>query len=63
MIMGYSVIAVPTGIVSAEMTSARYRAAPRTCHACGHADHDPAARHCQRRGADLTAAGEPASAT
>jgi len=64
MIMGCSVIAVPTGIVSAEMTSARYRAAPRTCHACGHADHDPAARATVKRcGADLTAAGEPASAT
>lgn len=54
MIMGYSVIAVPTGIVSAEMTSARQaQRHDRTCPACDLADHDSDARYCQRCGAEL----------
>lgn len=60
MIMGYSVIAVPTGIVSAEFTSARYRAAQRICQVCGNPDHAPTARFCQRCGADLDAGVQPA---
>ncbi|MBY5163679.1 ion transporter [Salsipaludibacter albus] len=54
MIMGYSVIAVPTGIVSAEVASARAHDAPQpTCPACGWDDHDVRAVHCQRCGAVL----------
>ncbi len=54
MIMGYSVIAVPTGIVSAEMTSARHSARQRrTCATCGHDEPDQAARFCRRCGAGL----------
>ena len=53
MIMGYSVIAVPTGIVSAEMTSARYADGQRACPSCGHAGHDPDAVFCRRCGTAL----------
>ncbi len=54
MILGYSVIAVPTGIVSAEVASARTHDAPQpTCPRCGWDDHDVRAVHCQRCGAVL----------
>lgn len=50
MILGYSVIAVPTGIVSAEMSGAR-RTAQRTgdCRRCG-GPLDREARYCSRCG-------------
>jgi voltage-gated potassium channel len=57
MILGYAIIAVPTGIVSAEiaqLTSAR-RAAVRACRHCAADDHDDDARHCKHCGAELTA--------
>ena len=51
MIIGYSIIAVPTGILSAEVGRAavrnRYR---RTCPACQSEDHDPDAVHCKSCG-------------
>lgn len=54
MIMGYSVIAVPTGIVSAEMSSARSAERYRpVCPSCGLDDHDTTARYCQRCGTGL----------
>jgi voltage-gated potassium channel len=56
MIMGYSVIAVPTGIVSAEMTSARRagrQRRERACDNCGRTEEDPSARYCQRCGEQL----------
>jgi voltage-gated potassium channel len=53
MIMGYSVIAVPTGIVSAEVTTARNAERRRACPACGHTDHGLGARFCERCGTAL----------
>jgi voltage-gated potassium channel len=53
MIMGYSVIAVPTGIVSAEVTTARNEERRRACPSCGHADHRVGAGFCERCGAPL----------
>lgn len=72
MIVGYGVIAVPTGIVTAELTrSARPGdgAAVRVvavgtperppCSDCGNAENDADARHCKRCGARLTDATPP----
>jgi voltage-gated potassium channel len=55
MILGYSVIAVPTGIVSAEMTGARRDTAPSPggCARCGE-PRQPDARFCGRCGERLT---------
>lgn len=52
MLLGYSIIAVPTGIVSVELAQAGRRAAPEMrCGACGNADHDTDAAYCKRCGA------------
>lgn len=55
MIIGYSIIAVPTGIITAELglSTARQKNA-RTCRACGHAKHDSFAAYCNRCGATLS---------
>lgn len=62
MLLGWSVLAVPTGIVTAEMSSRRTppAAAPATgpgtsrrCTACQHGGHTAAARHCWHCGAAL----------
>ena len=54
MITGYAIIAVPTGIVSAEMSRAhmvkRYE---RECPNCHRHDHDPDARFCKQCGTGL----------
>ena len=53
MIMGYGIIAVPTGIVTAEfMYSARSQDGP-VCPGCGRLNHDPDARHCKWCGTSL----------
>lgn len=49
MIVGYSVIAVPTGIVSAEVASAR-RPREDSCRNCGSAVHAETARFCDACG-------------
>lgn len=61
MILGYGILAVPTGIVSAEIVSHREPAAPgealakepadpddarSVCHACGAQDHPTGANFC-----------------
>lgn len=54
MIMGYSIIAVPTGIVTVEM--ARSTDTPlttRACPSCGKDGHDPDAHFCKHCGAAL----------
>ena len=54
MILGYGIIAVPTGIVTAELTAGR--SAPvstQSCPACGRQGHDVDARHCKWCGAQL----------
>lgn len=54
MVMGYGVIAVPTGIVSAEMAvAATARRRALACHACGTADHPTGARFCHGCGQEL----------
>lgn len=58
MLLGWGILAVPTGIVTAEMTSQRLgrrgpRTPERTCEGCGSAGHDPRARFCKDCGAEL----------
>lgn len=57
MLLGWGILAVPTGIVTAEMTSRRLGREPegsRSCAACGSADHAARARYCQDCGAALS---------
>jgi voltage-gated potassium channel len=57
MLMGWGVLAVPTGIVTAEMTTQRLRGvAGRTCRTCGNGHHVQDARFCHVCGAELRAA-------
>jgi len=61
MILGYGIIAVPTGIVTAQMMDSRGRAMPGTrtatgmvqCQGCGSPGHDADANHCKYCGAEL----------
>jgi voltage-gated potassium channel len=55
MILGYGIIAVPTGIVTAELTSAGHGVRPSTqaCPSCGAEGHDVDATFCRRCGAPL----------
>ena len=58
MLLGWGILAVPTGIVTAEMTSQRLgRRGPRTpersCESCGSVGHDPRAGFCKDCGAAL----------
>ena len=55
MILGYGIIAVPTGIVTAELTGGGRDAAVsgQACPACGAEGHDVDARFCRRCGAEL----------
>lgn len=52
MILGYGVIAVPTGIVTSEITRASGDSG-RTCPSCGKGDHAPQAAYCQHCGLAL----------
>ncbi len=54
MILGYSLIIVPTGILSAELTRHdRIDASSRSCPSCLAEGHDPAAKFCKYCGSDL----------
>lgn len=54
MILGYSIIAVPTGIVTAEMTQAyKKEITTQTCPQCTRQGHDKDAKHCKYCGASL----------
>jgi voltage-gated potassium channel len=56
MIIGYAIIAVPTGIVTAELAYAgRNRATltTRSCPSCSKEGHDPDATYCKHCGAQL----------
>jgi voltage-gated potassium channel len=58
MLLGYSILAVPTGILTAELsvTAQRQAALPdsqRLCGACGREGHDQDAFHCKYCGAGL----------
>ena len=56
MVMGYGIIAVPTGIVTAELTMAA-RNDPRVCPGCALVGHMRDARHCRFCGAALPGPG------
>lgn len=67
MIIGYSIIVVPTGIVSVEMARAtdtgrmpvpRANRGDATCPSCGLDRHDPDAVHCKRCGGKLAGGGQ-----
>jgi voltage-gated potassium channel len=54
MILGYSIIAVPTGIFSAEIVQATRRLGDTpSCAACGKTGHEDDARYCRNCGASL----------
>ena len=54
MILGYSIIAVPTGIITAELgISTAQEKNARKCNTCGHHQHDADAKHCKHCGAGL----------
>jgi len=53
MIMGYAIIAVPTGILTVELTRAQKSVSTQACPECSAEGHDPDARHCKFCGAVL----------
>lgn len=54
MILGYGIIAVPTGIVSAELVRKLPKpVSTRACPSCGDDGHDPDATHCKYCGSGL----------
>jgi voltage-gated potassium channel len=53
MIMGYAIIAVPTGIVSAEMVRTAQKVSTQSCPSCSAEGHDPDAEHCKYCGERL----------
>ena len=54
MVMGYGIIAVPTGIVTVELSQAyRRKVTNDACPACGADGHDADARYCKSCGAPL----------
>lgn len=66
MLIGWGTLAVPTGIVTAEMTMRRHTRpleAPRSCTECGASGYGPEARFCQQCGAVLPTGGQAAVST
>ncbi len=53
MIMGYAIIAVPTGMVSVELARKEERISTQACPSCSREGHDSNARHCKFCGARL----------
>lgn len=54
MLLGYGVLAVPTGIVTVELSAAAKAASnTQSCPECGAGSHDNDARHCKYCGAKL----------
>jgi voltage-gated potassium channel len=53
MILGYAIIAVPTGIVSAELAKTNRPVSRQACPACGVEGHDADATHCKYCGTAL----------
>jgi voltage-gated potassium channel len=52
--IGYAIIAVPTGIVTSELTASRNRGHSRqACPSCGQYGHDDDATHCKFCGTAL----------
>lgn len=63
MVIGYGIIAVPTGIVTAELHEAAMRArrevSTKACPACGQSGHAPDSKFCKDCGSSLTPPSEP----
>ena len=56
MLLGYSILAIPTGIFSAELLRrSRSEVTTRACPHCGAEGHDLDARYCKRCGAEMPA--------
>ncbi|NCC49643.1 MAG: ion transporter [Spartobacteria bacterium] len=53
MILGYSIIAVPTGIVTFEMAGQQEELSTQACPDCGAEGHDPDAVYCKYCGAKI----------
>ena len=54
MVMGYGIIAVPTGLVTAEVVSQSFRIRDqRRCHECGRTGHQPDSGFCRHCGSNL----------
>ncbi len=53
MIMGYAIIAVPTGIVTSEMTRLQHKVSTQCCPECSAEGHDHNAKHCKFCGSEL----------
>lgn len=54
MLLGYSIIAIPTGIVSAELSfSRKEKTETRICSVCGEAGHQYDANYCRKCGHNL----------
>lgn len=53
MLTGYSIIAVPTGIVTSELTSLAYRMDTIECETCHLAMHEKDAKYCKHCGEEL----------
>lgn len=59
MLLGYSIIAIPTGIVTVELSRAvRERAQPLRCRACKGIGHAPDASYCRLCGTALEGGGD-----
>lgn len=58
MILGYAIIAVPTGIVTAEFARTAVEGPYRQCPQCNKVDHRAEAQHCYHCGAPLPKPGE-----
>jgi len=56
MILGYSIIVVPTGIVSVEAAKSAQSSGDSPCPACHRTGHDIDAAHCKFCGSRLNAA-------
>ena len=52
MVLGYAIIAVPTGIVTTEIARTRH-VSTRACQECGVDGHDTDAVYCKHCGARL----------
>ncbi|MEA1878335.1 MAG: ion transporter [Bacteroidota bacterium] len=53
MIMGYGIIAVPTGIITAQVISEQKGSVRSDCNNCGKKNHAPDAKFCQNCGQSL----------
>ncbi|MCF8228627.1 MAG: ion transporter [Bacteroidales bacterium] len=53
MIMGYAIIAIPTGIITVEMTRHKDQPEITTCNNCGKRNHESNAKYCSQCGSPL----------